>query len=71
MVSRLLLCVFFALVATAVASAAPRATTDLNIVVWPHSKGGTGVKRWTLRCGPVGGQQRLVRITHPAICPSV
>ena len=55
MVSRLLLCVFFALVATAVASAAPRATTDLNIVVWPHSTGGTGVKRWTLRCGPVGG----------------
>ena len=45
MVSRLLLCVFFALVATRVASAAPHETTDLNIVVWPHSKGGTGVKR--------------------------
>jgi hypothetical protein len=38
------------------AAAAP--TAQLTVSVWPHGMGGGGMRRWTLRCGPVGG-------THP------
>jgi hypothetical protein len=35
--------------------AAADATTSLNIAFWPEGREDGTAKRWTLRCGPVGG----------------
>ena len=36
-------------------SAAAAPSGRLTITVWPHGRNASGVRRWTLECGPAGG----------------
>jgi hypothetical protein len=51
-----------ALVGVGVGYAAAQPQTRLAITVYPHGPGRTGVRHYTLRCGPAGGT-----VPHPAI----
>jgi|SRR5919109_369703 hypothetical protein len=39
----------------AAGAATTRSKISLTVVFWPQGQGTTQVKRWTLRCGPLGG----------------
>ena len=56
----------------AAGSSETAARTSLQIVVWPRGKSGPA-RRWTLRCGPVGGslpdRRRACRSLAPLRAP--